>query len=136
MESIFGTIIAFLGAFGISFAVEKSPIKINPLSMIRKFLVGDISDKVDKIDKKIETVEKKVDNNELDRIREAILTYKKSMDIGVPLTDHEYEYILKIYDKYEAMGGNSFVADVVEEIKRMYHEQCEKKHLQKRVSVV
>jgi hypothetical protein len=136
VDSIIGTLVAFFGAFGITFVVEKSPIKINPLSMIKKFLVGDISEKIDNMDKKIEKVDKKVDNNELDRIRETILTYKKSMDMGVPITEHEYEYVLKIFDKYDKMGGNSFVADVVEEIKKMYHEQCEKNHLQKTINVV
>ena len=115
-ESIIGTVVAILGFFGVSFVIEKTPIKINPLSIIKKFLVGDLSDKID-------TIGKRVDENEKDRIRETILSYKKSMDNGIPLSEHEYEYILKIYDKI--LHGNSFVQDVVNEIKILYKKQLE-----------
>lgn len=119
IESILGTVVAIFGFFGVSFVVEKTPIKINPLSIIKKFLVGDIIEKVDKIGKR-------VDDNEMDRIRETILSYKKSMDNGIPLSEHEYEYILKIYDKYDKiLHGNSFVQDVVCEIKILYKKQLE-----------
>lgn len=125
-NQLFGTIAAILGTFGISFVVEKSPIKINPLSMIKKFLVGDISDKISDMDKKVDRIDTKVDENEKDRLRETILQYKKSLDNGIPLSEHEYEYILKIYDKYKNMGGNSFVSEVVQNIKEDYHKQEEK----------
>ena len=119
VESIFGTVVAILGFFGISFVVEKTPIKINPLSIIKKFLVGDLSEKID-------TIGKRVDENEEDRIRETILSYKKSMDNGIPLSEHEYEYILKIYDKYKnVLKQNSFVEYVVDEIKILYKKQLE-----------
>ena len=119
VESIFGTVVAILGFFGISFVVEKTPIKINPLSIIKKFLVGDLSEKID-------TIGKRVDENEADRIRETILSYKKTMDNGIPLSEHEYEYILKIYDKYKnVLKQNSFVEYVVEEIKILYKKQLE-----------
>lgn len=105
--------------FGVSFVVEKTPIKINPLSIIKKFLIGDLSEKID-------TIGKRVDENEADRIRETILSYKKSMDNGIPLSEHEYEYILKIYDKYKnVLKQNSFVEYVVEEIKILYKKQLE-----------
>lgn len=119
IESIFGTVVAILGFFGVSFVIEKTPIKINPLSIIKKFLVGDLSEKID-------TIGKRVDENEKDRIRETILSYKKSMDNGIALSEHEYEYILKIYDKYDKiLHGNSFVQDVVNEIKILYKKQLE-----------
>ena len=123
MESILGTIVALFGAFGISFVVEKSPIKINPLSMIKKFLIGDLTEKMEAIDKKVDKIDSKVDENEKDRLRETILQYKKGIDNGICLSDHEYEYILKIYDKYKKMGGNSFITEVVEDIKEAYHKQ-------------
>ena len=119
IESILGTVVAILGFFGVSFVVEKTPIKINPLSIIKKFLVGDLSEKID-------TIGKRVDENEADRIRETILSYKKSMDNGILLSEHEYEYILKIFDKYKnVLKQNSFVEYVVGEIKILYKKQLE-----------
>lgn len=82
-------------------------------------MVGDLSEKID-------TIGKRVDENEADRIRETILSYKKSMDNGIPLSEHEYEYILKIYDKYKnVLKQNSFVEYVVGEIKILYKKQLE-----------
>ena len=123
MENILGTIIALFGTLGISFAIEKSPIKINPLSILKNFLVGDLKENINNLDKKVDKIDLKVDTNELDRIRHSILDYKKGLDNGVKLSQHEYEYILKIYDKYKGMGGNSFITDVVEQIKEMYKNQ-------------
>jgi len=124
LESIIGTIVAILGTFGISIVIEKSPIKINPLSMIKKFLVGDLSTKVEDIDTKMDILDMKVNENEKDRIRETILQYKKSIDNNIPLTEHEYEYVLKIYDKYKnELHGNSFVTDVVQQIKKSHNEK-------------
>lgn len=118
LECILGTITAIFGAFGISFVVEKIPIKINPLSIVKNFLVGDIVTE-------LKIIKEHVNENEADRIREAILSYRKSMENGIPLTEHEYEYILKIYDKYDkVLHQNSFVKEVVNDIKRMYKEQC------------
>lgn len=124
MENIWGTIIAICGVFGISFVVEKSPIKINPLSMIKKFLVGDVNEALQDVTKKMDHINYKVDENEKDRIREKILEYKKSLDNGIPMTEHEYEYVLKIFDKYRnELKGNSFVCELVNQIKEMYKKQ-------------
>lgn len=124
VENVFSTIIALFGTLGISFVIEKSPIKINPLTIIKNFLIGDLKKDIINVDKKVEKIEKKVDENEKDRIRETILQYKKSMDNGILLSEHEYEYILKIFDKYRnELNGNSFVCGVVEDIKIMYKKQ-------------
>lgn len=124
MESIIGTIIAIFGFFGVSFVVEKTPIKINPLSSMKKFLIGDLSEKVDNINKKVDNINEKVDNNERDRIRHTILEYKKSLDNGIKMSDNEMEYVSKIHDKYKnELHGNSFEGEVYKEIVRNYREQ-------------
>ena len=132
MESILGTVIAILGFFGVSFVVEKTPIKINPLSAMRKFLVGDIEQNVSDLKNTINNMEFKNDENEKDRLRYTILQYKKSLDNGIPMTEHEYEYVLRIFDKYKnVLHGNSFVCEVVKDIQRMYEEQEKKEKIKK-----
>ena len=64
--------------------------------MIKKFLVGDVNEALQDVTKKMDHINYKVDENEKDRIREKILEYKKSLDNGIPMTEHEYEYVLKI----------------------------------------
>lgn len=132
MESVLGTVIAILGFFGVSFVIEKTPIKINPLSAMRKFLVGDIEQNVSDLKDTINNMEIKNDENEKDRLRYTILQYKKSLDNGIPMTEHEYEYVLRIFDKYKnVLHGNSFVCEVVKDIQRMYEEQERKEKEEK-----
>lgn len=126
LKNILEIILAICSVFGISFVIEKSPIKVNPLTMIKKFLVGDITDKIDDINKKIAKVDSKVDENEADRLRETILNYRKGLEMGMKMSEHEYEYLIKIYGKYhDELKQNSFVTEVFTEIKELYKKQRE-----------
>ena len=121
------TIIGILSLLGISIVVEKLPIKISPWTMMKNFFTKDIVNKVSEIDKKIETVEQKTDANEADRIRHTILLYKKNLDSGFGMSESEFEYVSKIYDKYKnELHGNSFITRTFDEITRMYLEQNKK----------
>ena len=121
------TIVGILSLLGISIVVEKLPIKVSPWTAMKNFFTKDIADKVSEIDKKIDTVDKKTDLNEADRIRHTILLYKKNLDSGFGMTENEFEYVSKIYDKYKnELNGNSFITKTFEEITRMYLEQNKK----------
>lgn len=121
------TIVGILSLLGISIVVEKLPIKVSPWTAMKNFFTKDIADKVSEIDKKIDTVDKKTDLNEADRIRHTILLYKKNLDSGFGMTENEFEYVSKIYDKYKnELHGNSFITKTFEEITRMYLEQNKK----------
>lgn len=92
-------IIAILGL-----AVEITPIKINPLSWILKWLGrhfnGEIMDKLHEL-------ENKVDNNERDRIRHEIFTFGNNLRNETrEYTAEEFKHIFDIYEKYENLGGN------------------------------
>lgn len=131
MWSILGVPLGFLLLWIVLFIVEKLPIDKNPIILIRKIFFKEIIDKIndmkEDINDKFLSINKKIDDNERDRIRETILSYKKSIDNGIQLNEHDYEYILKIYDKYDkVLKGNSFVKEIVEEIEKYYKEQKNK----------
>jgi hypothetical protein len=133
VESVLGTIIALFGAFGISFAIEKSPIKINPLTIIKKFLVGDIIEQMEKVDEKVGKIDKKVDENRKKDLRYKILMYKKSVDSGIPLSDREEQNAAEMHDEYKSLGGNSYEE---EEYKKMIAENNQlKENLKKNENV-
>ena len=130
MENTIATIIGILGIFGGIITIEKLPLKIYPLKWIKKFLYNDLEVKVDKINDTIGEckaeiccVNGKVDKNEIDRIKQEILTFRllvKTENINIKCLDFDHIFIL--YDKYKSMGGNSVVDLAIEEIKIIYKE--------------
>lgn len=117
-------IATILSLLGVSVVVEKLPIKISPWTWVKDFFTKDIKDTVNEINTEVIKVNKKVDANEADRIRHAILDYKKNLDKGYKMTESEFEYVSKLYDKYKIeLKGNSFVTKVFEEITEEYKKQ-------------
>ena len=117
LGSIIGTIIAILGFFGISFAVEKSPIKINPLSMIKNFLVGDLT-------QKIEEYEKKRTLARANEIKFELSNYEKLGSNGIELTDDDIAFVRELYDEYHnELKQNHRGTIIYENVEKMYQEQ-------------
>ena len=102
------TILALIG-------IEMSPIKINPFSWLGKIcgkLLG-----IEEINKKIDAVEKKVDTNEIDRIKYEISQFSGSLRNGLKREEFDYQHIEDLYEKYKKLGGNSFVASEMDFIR-------------------
>ena len=117
LGSIIGTIIAILGFFGVSFAVEKSPIKINPLSMIKNFLVGDLT-------QKIEDYEKKRTLARANEIKFELSNYEKLASNGIELTDDDIAFVRELYDEYHnELKQNHRGTIIYENIEKLYEGQ-------------
>lgn len=97
-----GWIIAILSIF-----IEISPIKVNPLSAIVKWLgklfTGDTSKKIDSLIKKVDTIENNVTENEKDRIRWEILDFANSCRNDRRHTRDEFQHIITLNDKYRRL---------------------------------
>lgn len=114
VESVIGTIIAILGFFGVSFAVEKSPIKINPLSMIKNFLVGDLTEKFEESEK----ARKKARANE---IKFELSNYEKLASNGILLTEDDIAFVRELYDEYHNdLNQNHRGTIIYENIEKLY----------------
>ena len=80
--------------------VEFTPIKINPLSRLLKW----VGDKVNgEMLKRIDTLELNVDTNEMDRIRWEVLDFANSCRNGRKHTQDEFEHIITLVKKYEVL---------------------------------
>lgn len=96
------------GAAGIvvlvSVFVEITPIKINPISQflgwLGKKINGQVIEKVEDLGKKLDATEKKIDENEIDRIRWEILDFANSCRNGRHHTKDEFDHIIQQNDKY------------------------------------
>lgn len=90
MEKYITLIIAILGIF-----VEIAPIKINPISWIGRLLNKSVNDKLEKL-------EHKVDDNDIDTVRNRILANEALIRKGEHLKRYQYISLFKDIDKWNA----------------------------------
>lgn len=114
INSILGTIIAIFSFFGVSFAIEKSPIKFSPLTMIKKFFVGDLTDKIEEEFKARE----KARANE---IKFELSNYEKLASNGILLSEDDIAFVRELYDEYHNdLHQNHRGTIIYENIEKMY----------------
>ena len=80
--------------------VEVTPIKINPLSWLLKWVGSKVNGEMIK---RIEKLEANVDTNEMDRIRWEVLDFANSCRNGRRHTQDEFEHIVTLVKKYEGL---------------------------------
>lgn len=75
-------------------------------------------DKLERIHKEeVGKLQTSINNNELDRLRAEIMIFACNLRNGMKMSDADFKYICKAYDKYHKMGGNSYIDSVMEYIK-------------------
>ena len=129
MEAIFNfisTIAAIFGALGISFVIEKSSIKINPLGMIKKFFVGDLEKRIDDLtDARL-----KARANE---IKFELSNYEKLANYGVELSENDIAFVRDLYDEYhEDLKQNHQGTIMYNNIEDLYAKQKRQKKVEKK----
>ena len=125
INSILGTIIAIFGFFGVSFAIEKSPIKFNPLTMIKDFFIKDLTDKFEKS----ESARIKSRANE---IKFELSNYEKLASNGILLTEDDMAFVRELYEEYhDDLKQNNRGTIIYENIEKLY--ELQKKGLQNKL---
>ena len=109
------SILAVVGIF-----VEIVPVKFNPISSLLKWigknLNGDLINRVEKL-------EEKVDENEKGRIRHEIYTFANNLrNSKREYTADEFQHIFKINEKYKNLGGNGQIKVEMKYIQEKYFE--------------
>lgn len=129
----------------LSIVIEVTPIKINPWSMIFKWIgkmIGQainapvltelktVRGDLDSVRSELEDTKREQQENEKDRIRWEILDFANSCRNGRRHTKDEYEHVFRMNDKYENMlkpgEKNSYFEAEYEYIKHLYSERQEK----------
>ena len=125
INSILGTIIAIFGFFGVSFAIEKSPIKFNPLTMIKDFFIKDLTDKFEKS----ENARIKSRANE---IKFELSNYEKLASNGILLSEDDMAFVRELYEEYhDDLKQNHRGTIIYENIEKLY--ELQKKGLQNKL---
>lgn len=90
--------------------------------------INDLSNKVDGINDQL----KKVEDGALSTLRNDILTcYYRCAEKGY-CNDYDYTNIHHMYESYDALKGNSFVADIIKRFDKLPRKEDTKKHSNKR----
>ena len=103
-----------------SAAVKEINVKITAL----EGNVGEILERIDKIDDRIKTLDKRVFENERDRIKAELSEYASRCARGIKIYPEEMTHINEIYYKYhEILGCNSFGTKMYDVIVQYYESQ-------------
>jgi hypothetical protein len=114
--------------------VEVTPIKINPVSTLLKFIGSninaDLKAEISAVKDTVQKVDTKVDNNEIDRIRWEILDFANSCRNGKKHTKEEFDHVIALNQKYhrildERDEENGQVDMAFEYIKKLYQKCLE-----------
>lgn len=119
-----GDILAILAAAGV--VIEVTPIKVNPLSKIAawfgKAANAEILERIDLLDKKIETVRMDTIKDHKKESRILISNFANDIRRGVHKDESQYIAIMDLVNEYLSKGWNSKVKMEAEFIKRTYNE--------------
>lgn len=113
--------IAVVASLGL---VEVTPIKVNPLSWILKWIGAKVNGEMIR---RIDKLERDVSTNEMDRIRWEVLDFANSCRHNRTHTKDEFEHIIELVKKYEgllkACGKENGVFELeYEYIKELYQK--------------
>ena len=93
----------------------------NPIDKKLGKLLEPINSKIDHLDQKIDSMEKehmkKLNNLELESIRNDLVNYMNLADKGI-VTPKTKEDMHLLYDEYRKNGGNSYIHDEWERLKK------------------
>ena len=114
-----------VGLLVLGMLVEITPIKLSPLNYIGKHLNKSTNDRLDRL-------EKKVDWNDIDTIRNRIIANEALLRKGEVFTEQQWENVYKdinkwinYHDTYKDING--FLKVVIENIDTHYKNQTLKK---------
>lgn len=113
--------------------IEISPIKINPWGYIaklfKKAVVGEISEKIDCMEKKIGSIEKVVADSKVDQMRWDILDFSNSCRNGRKHSREEWMHLIDQITKYDQICTEMNIENGVIEIESKYLKELYKDRL-------
>lgn len=100
---------------------KQQSIKID--SLITKTIgleddLNNLKTDVTNVHTRLDNQENNIHDNEMNRLQTAIMDFAASLRNGNTATLNSFNYIFHAYDKYKALGGNSFVDSEMEYIRK------------------
>ena len=123
----------------LSYVIQVSPIKINPWSAAFKALGSainaDLKEELADTKAQVKECMAAIDENEKDRIRHEMFSFAESCRRGIQHTKGDFERIIKLNSKYEALlektnDNNGVFTEEYNYILEIYHEHQHEKYFQ------
>lgn len=119
----------------ISVFIEITPIKINPISSLLRWLGGKINvkliERIDAQEKKLDQINTTIDQNEIDRIRWEILNFSNSCRNDERHSKDEFEHIITLHEKYQKIIEARHMKNGLIDVEYQYIEGLYRKCLEK-----
>lgn len=132
VQNLMNSVLSFFVVFGIF--VEVTPIKINPVSSLLKFIGtninADIKAEIASVKDTVQKVDNKVDANEIDRIRWEILDFANSCRNKRKHTREEFLHVISLNEKYHKILDERGMTNGQIDIEYEYIEGLYKKCLE------
>lgn len=88
----------------------------------KDFLAQKIDDTIEPVKEEIKHLKNLVDDNEKDRLRAEIMIFVHELKNNQIVDGADFKHIHHVYDKYHNMGGNSYIDEDMEYIRRRERE--------------
>ncbi len=122
------------GVVALSGLIEITPIKINPISTLLKWigdrLTGDMRQQLMDIRSKVDDMEKQLATDEVDKIRNDMLKFGRECRKKEQHTKKQFEQIIYLYKKYEDLVEKYDIDNGVLELEYDYIVSVYKRCLQ------
>ena len=96
---------AVIGAYGVITAV------------ISKHFTKKVKEVIEPLAEQVADVRKRIDETELDGMKNYLASYLSKLELGQPVTEIETERFYDSYQKYTELGGNSYIKGKVDRLK-------------------
>lgn len=94
-------------AVAVGLFVEITPIKVNPiravLSWAGKAINGEVIQRMEGVEKRLDEQRHSIDDNEMDRIRWEVLDFANACRNHIKHTKDEFQHIIDLNTKYHAL---------------------------------
>lgn len=84
-----------------------------------KKAIEPVSAKIDALDKKIDDLEHKHDESDMSRVKDFLVEFLARIERGEMIDEEELERFWENYDFYDEHGGNSYVHQKLEKLKKL-----------------
>jgi len=75
-------------------------------------------DKIDHLEQKVDQLEAKHDNSDMDRLKDFLVDFMARLERGEKVDEEEVERFWENYDNYSEHGGNSYIHGKMEKLKK------------------
>ena len=113
----FGIILAIIGGFGVLYKKLKDWIEELTGKQITKIEEAHV-EQLKKIEAEIKALEKRIDTSDMESCKNFLVRCLADLERGQEMSETEYQRFCEQYEHYTDAGGNTYIREKVEKLKK------------------